>query len=213
MSEATEDMSDTIEIDLTPDPENQETEKPDETETSDVKPKLANKVVNIKPVNELTDEERQIIINNAKAGYDQPNFDVRFFKNGKTRIVKKKAKAPTVSQKVISSTEQKPPEKKVFYSDNQLIMEHIIDLNSKYDRLMSKHKKLKRKYYNLREDIYVNDDDEPVNEKVIRDNDNVEKQESSSTEQSPPPQQPRPQYNPYGNVIPRNWRANLKYVS
>ena len=52
------------------------------------KPKLANKFVEPKQVVDLTDDERALIVANAKAGLDQPNFNVKFFKNGKYRIVK-----------------------------------------------------------------------------------------------------------------------------
>ena len=86
------------------------------------KPKLASKFVDRKQIVDLTDDEKALIVANAKNGLDQPHFSVKFFKNGKYRILKKKEQAPTVSQKIISSNAEstKQPEKKVFYSDNQL---------------------------------------------------------------------------------------------
>lgn len=39
-----------------------------------------------KDVLDLTDDERSLIIANAKNGIDQPYFSVKFFKNGKIRI-------------------------------------------------------------------------------------------------------------------------------
>ena len=77
-------------------------------------------------------------------------------KNGKYRIIRKKEPKQTVSQKVVK--EQPPPpktEKKVYYSDNQLLFEHIIELNAKVEKLMSKHKKLKKRYQSLQNDIYI----------------------------------------------------------
>ena len=117
------------------------------------------KTVDSKNVGELTDDERAIIIANAKNGIDQPNFDVRFFRNGKFRIVRKKEKPPTISEKVVKTQEIPQNVKKAYYTDNQLLFEHIIELNAKVDRLMSKHKKLKRKYQTLQSDIYVDDDE------------------------------------------------------
>ena len=133
------------------------------------KPKLATKFVDRKQIVDLTDDEKALIVANAKNGLDQPNFSVKFFKNGKYRILKKKEQTPTVSQKIISSNAEstKQPEKKVFYSDNQLLFEHIIELNSKVDRLMQKHKKLKRKYQALQNDIYVDDDEDVIHEKQV----------------------------------------------
>ena len=61
--------------------------------------KTATKFVEPKQVVDLTDDERALIVANAKAGLDQPNFNVKFFKNGKYRIIKKKEQPPIVSQK------------------------------------------------------------------------------------------------------------------
>ena len=38
-------------------------------------------------------------------------------------------------------------------SDNQLMMEHIIELNNQVNKLMNKQKKLKKKYRSLKHDI------------------------------------------------------------
>lgn len=101
---------------------------------------------------------------NYSEGIDQPYFDVKQFKNGNFKIIKKKPKNPSISEKVINSTknEEEVEEKtsKIYYSDNQLIFEHIIELNQKIDKLMTKQKKLKKKYQTLQNDIYVDDSDE-----------------------------------------------------
>ena len=39
------------------------------------------------------------------------------------------------------------------------MFEHIIELNTKIDRLTAKHKKLKKKYNTIRNDIYADEDD------------------------------------------------------
>lgn len=189
------------------------------------KPKSTNKFVEQKAVAQLTEDERSLIIANAKAGLDQPYFDVKFFKNGKSRIIKKKSINPSTSQKVISSRFQsKPenefsmnqetkPERKIYYSDNQLLFEHIIELNAKVDKLMAKHKKLKRRYQSLQNDIYVNDDDiddvvdDTVNDKV---NDTVnEKVDEPIT----PKHLPKTQLNSYVQpVSTRSWRSRIQYL-
>ena len=53
----------------------------------------------------------------------------------------------------------KKQEQKVYYTNDQLLIEHIIELNSKVGRLMNKHKKLKRKYQTLCTDLYVDEQD------------------------------------------------------
>ena len=192
------------------------------------KPKLATKFVDRKQIVDLTDDEKALIVANAKNGLDQPHFSVKFFKNGKYRILKKKEQTPTVSQKIISSNAEstKQQEKKVFYSDNQLLFEHIIELNSKVDRLMQKHKKLKRKYQALQNDIYVDDDEEVVHEQNIdeeREKPSVEiKNNEPEREQEREPQperafspelrEPQPQRNVYVRQSRASWRNNITYL-
>ena len=130
----------------------------------EVKEENSPKFVEKKSINSLSEDKRAIIIANAKNGVDQPYFNVKFFKNGRTTITKKKEPPQTVSKKVVSqNTAAKIPPKKdlpVYYTDNQLLFEHIIELNAKVDRLMQKHKKLKRRYQTLQDDLYVDDAEE-----------------------------------------------------
>ena len=127
---------------------------------------VAKNYVERKQVVDLNDEEKALIVNNARNGLEQPYFDVKFFKNGKYRIIKKKTTAPTVSQKVITNTSTPEKEKKSFYTDNQILFEHIIELNAKVDKLMTKHKKLKRKYQSLQNDIYAEDEEVVVPQQI-----------------------------------------------
>ena len=176
--------------------------------------KVAKKFVERKQIVDLTDDERALIVANAKNGYDQPYFDVKLFKNGKYRIIKKKEQAPSVAQKVITSTTTPEKEKKAYYSDNQLLFEHIIELNAKVDKLMMKHKKLKRKYQSLQNDIYADEDElsvpttikepEPEHNEVHTEVKNEVKNESS-IEQIQHVQ--TPVYNKH-----MNWRQRLSYL-
>ena len=128
-----------------------------------------------KSVKQLTKEERDFIITNAKNGIENEYFDVKILKNGNARIVAKKSKTPTVSQKVIKNNN----EGKVYLSNDQLLMEHVMELQLQLTKLQGKHKKLKKKYYNLRNDIYEDVDDSPVMNSVNEKND---KQQMNDTE-------------------------------
>lgn len=187
--------------------------------------KLATKIVEDKRVAELNDEEREIIIANAKAGYDQPNFDVKLFKNGKTRIVKKKNKPKSVSEKVIESNKEvvdkSSATKKTYYTQDQLLMEHVIELNAKFEKLMFKHKKLKKKYLNLRDDIYVDVEDEVPEIKEepkveIKERVNDPKAQSAEEEPKAKVEQPKQTAVQKQNMrIPataRSWRSRLTYL-
>ena len=175
------------------------------------------KTVDAKNVGELTDDERAIIIANAKNGVEQPNFDVRFFNNGKFRIVRKKQKPPTISEKVVKTQSIPVNEKKAYYTDNQLLFEHIIELNAKIDRLMSKHKKLKRKYQTLQNDIYIDEDEiestkhtveEPiVNEPIV--NEPIVNEQPIIQE---PPTTPIINNIQSSTATRQNWRSRLRYL-
>ena len=188
------------------------------------KPKTATKFVEAKQVVDLNDDERAIIVANAKAGLDQPNFNVKFFKNGKYRIIKKKEQPLTVSQKATKTTPPTNSEKKVYYSDNQLLFEHIIELNTKVEKLMAKHKKLKRKYQSLQRDIYVDDEDTPLEntveptveigsarDKVLREQSN-EEQNTNENKQIEPKNEPINEIPTYKTPVGRGWRSRLTYL-
>ena len=134
------------------------------------------KHVDRKNVNQLTEEERQLIVNNAKEGIEQPNYDVMFFKNGNYRIIKKKQQRPSVSQKIIEKQTPTQSNTPSYYTDNQLLYEHIIELTARMEQLSAKHKKLKNRYKELQQDLYV-DDNESVNKTFEEETNNEENNE------------------------------------
>ena len=166
------------------------------------------KIIPAKRIDELTDEERKILIENERAGIKNPYYNVKLFKNGNVRICK--AKKPTLSQQVISNNGEREIRNttgnngKVYMTDNQLMWEHIFELENKYNTLYTKHKKLKAKY----NDLYIEDDDlisrqmptyeqqqEPVYE---------QQQQEPVYEEQPPTQPPT-----YQNIKRNNWRSML----
>lgn len=166
-----------------------------------------------KAINKLTDEERQIIINNARNGLEQQFYNVKLFKNGETRITLKKDKPKTITQKVINNNNDES--KKVFYSDNQLLMEHIIELTEKYAKVVNKQKKLKKKVKSIKHDLYYNADEQDNNENVVEEK-NIEEnvsiknninESSNYSRQEPPKQQ-----NVQSIRNNRNWRSRIKYL-
>ena len=112
----------------------------------------------VKDISKLTLEERAKIISDARNGIPSEHYDVIVLKNGNTRIVKKKIKTPSLSNRLINEQKQEVNNsKKLYMSDNQLMMEHIIELNNQVNKLANKHKKLKKKYRALKHDIYEED--------------------------------------------------------
>lgn len=107
---------------------------------------------------------------------------------------------PTVAQRVIKHA---PPQvnSPAYYTDNQLLFEHIIELTSKVEKLTAKHKKLKHKYNGLQHDLYIDTNDEVVDEKI----------ENEITE---PKKEKSPQIIPTTIVPPRraNWRNQIQFL-
>ena len=172
------------------------------------------KIIPAKRIDELTDEERKIIIENERAGIKNPYYNVKLFKNGNVRICK--AKKPTLSQQVISNNGEREIRNtngnngKVYMTDSQLMWEHIFELENKYNTLYTKHKKLKAKY----NDLYIEDDDlisrqmptyeqqqEPVYEQQQQEPVYEQQQEPVYEEQTQPPT--------YQNIKRNNWRSML----
>ena len=52
-------------------------------------------------VKDLTTEERLKLISDAKNGIDNPLFKVQFYKNGNSRIIKRKQPLDTTSERII----------------------------------------------------------------------------------------------------------------
>ena len=124
-------------------------------EEEEVKPNYT--VIPEKRIDELTDEDKKILNNNARSGIDNPYYAVKLFKNGNTRICKKKKNS--ISKEAVESNGERTirnqnGDKKLYMTDNQLIWEHLFELENKYNTLYRKHKKLKSKY----NDLYIEDD-------------------------------------------------------
>ena len=219
-----------ININEADDKNNNKTINENDMKDDSPKDKSTQPIIENKPINELSDVERAVIVANAKNGIDMPFFDVKFFGNGKYRIVKKKPVKPSTSQKVIKASNSnnpdiKDPDRKVYYTNDQLLMEHIIELNSKVDKLMTKHKKLKRKYQSLSADIYVEDNEEIHNEQPhddeqcsCRDDKQTDDKNKSHTNDEPINEQHK---NILRNItsknirqrsLSRSWRNQLNYL-
>jgi len=141
-----------------------ENEDNDETETKEQPLKESSKsnrlTINRKKVSELTEAEKQQLIADAQNGFDNQYYTVKLFKNGKCKINLKKQ---TKAQQVIDEANEyhAPSEQQIkrYYTDNQLLMEHIINLETSFNSLRAKHKKLKKRYNELEGYLYNDNDD------------------------------------------------------
>mgnify|MGYP006908798264 CR=1 FL=1 len=156
----TEQNIEPVAIEVEDDTPSKPTPSNDEPKQEPVKPTPAKPIIPRKKIPDLTEVERQQLITEAQQGIDNPYYEVRFFKNGSSRIVHRKQ---STAQRVIqeaNDNQPAPPDYKRYYTDNQLLMEHVINLETSFNKLRSKHKALKKRYNELEGYLY-NDDDEP----------------------------------------------------
>lgn len=175
----------------------------------------------VKDISKLTLEERAKIISDARSGIPSEHYDVIVLKNGNTRIVKKKIKTPSLSNRLINEQKQEVNNsKKLYMSDNQLMMEHIIELNNQVNKLMTKQKKLKKKYKTLKYDIYEDVDEEkqitqePKQEQIKQEPTQEPTQETKQDVTQDTAQDTKPSYRTAGiRVLPqKGWRSYISYL-
>jgi hypothetical protein len=135
-------------------------------------------------------------------GNQYQHFDGKEYKNGSKRIIKRKE--PTIRNVALKNTSQpKVDVDKVYLTDNQILMEHIIKLNKKVEKLKSKHMEYDdliygNVSYNASTTPQRNEiaEDLPKPDIVIEDQTNI-----PETKQTSPKK-----------VIKRSCRDNIKYL-
>ena len=133
-----------------------------------------------KPVKQLTKSERETIINEFNNGVDNKYYKCHKLKNGSIRITKR-ANPLTNNAEDAHETVNKKIDNKLNtkrLTDNQLLLEHIIDLEKRYEVMRMKHKKLKKRYNKLECDLFEDDgladSDEPLDVKEITNEPTIE---------------------------------------
>ena len=155
----------------------------DSVERNEVKDEVKDTVENVddvlnnissKSVKQLSKSERSRLISDFENGTENPYFKVMRMKNGSIRVTKRREPLLDDASKANESANQRierklPNSSGKRLTNEQLLMEHIIDLETRYERMRMKHKKLKKRY-NALENTIFEDDDELVNEPVVEDN-------------------------------------------
>ena len=115
-----------------------------------------------KTVRQLKKDERSKLIEGFNNGVEDPYFKVMKMKNGQMRITKRSNPLQNDAEsahEVVTEKVQKQFQGKRL-TDNQLLFEHIIDLERKMVEMRFKHKKLKKRYNKLEQDIFDESDDD-----------------------------------------------------
>lgn len=188
--------------------ENDETEevKSEEIKSDEVKNEVSTskltgaepevrRTITKKKVSELNDKERAQLIEDAKNGIENDFFNVKFNKNGTPRItLKRKTKAQEIiDEQKDEIVQPAKTQTKKYLTNDQLLMEHVINLETMYSQLRNKHKKLKKRYNELESYLYT-------------DNDNENEEVQQIQPQQIQPQQTQPQQQQIQRRFVKSWR-------
>ena len=117
-----------------------------------------------KPVKQLSKSERDRLIEDFEKGTENVYFKVNRLKNGSYRINKRSnplvTDATEAPAKTAENISKKYDGKQL--TTEQLLLEHMFELERKYEIMRMKHKKLKKRYNKLEDDIFESDDEQPV---------------------------------------------------
>ncbi len=158
-----------------------------------------------KRIPDLTADEQHMLIEGAKRGEFNDNYKVKFFKNGNSRIVKNGSSLDFTPTQAPTQAPKASPQSVM--SNDQFLMQHIIDLEARFAKMTMKHKKLKRKYNDLESNIYG--DDEYI-EESSKSFERSESPQETPQEIIKKPVYEMPQEIPHEMPIKaRGWRATL----
>ena len=135
----------------------EEVKEPEEPVKEEVKEVAEPPAYQSKVVKKLTKDERQMLIDKFNNGEEDAYFKVVKMSNGSIRITKRKT--PVIqdaeqAQKEHSNTIERRNRTSGRLTNEQLLMEHIIDLEKRFECMRLKHKKLKKRYNELENSIY-----------------------------------------------------------
>ena len=117
-----------------------------------------------KPVKQLSKSERDRLIEDFEKGTENVYFKVNRLKNGSYRINKRSNPLVTDATEAPAKTAENISKKYngKQLTTEQLLLEHMFELERKYEIMRMKHKKLKKRYNKLEDDIFESDDEQPV---------------------------------------------------
>ena len=112
-----------------------------------------------KTVKKLSNDERSMLMDKFGKGVEDPYFKVIRMSNGAIRITKRRNPIVQNVEEAQQQRSNRIANKVNHLTNEQLLMEHIIDLETRFESMRLKHKKLKKRYNELENSIYEDVDD------------------------------------------------------
>ena len=155
-------------------------------------------------VKQLSKAQRTKLIEAYENGSDNPYFKVNRLKNGSYRVTKRSNPLLNETPEHVTERVNKRYEGKRLTTE-QLLLEHMFELERKCEVMRMKHKKLKKRYNKLESDIFSDDDELNVQE-VTAERD-VEQPVHEVNYAEPEPSEPA--IATFRRPIKRTWRNML----
>jgi hypothetical protein len=155
-------------------------------------------------VKQLSKAQRTKLIEAYENGSDNPYFKVNRLKNGSYRVTKRSNPLLNETPEQVTERVNKRYEGRRLTTE-QMLLEHVFELERKCEVMRMKHKKLKKRYNKLESDIF-SDDEEPVHEVNYAEPEPSEPvHEVNYTE----PAHAEPAISAYRRPVKRTWRNML----
>ena len=152
-------------------------------------------------VKQLSKAQRTKLIEAYENGSDNPYFKVNRLKNGSYRVTKRSNPLLNETPEHVTERVTKRYEGKRLTTE-QLLLEHMFELERKCEVMRMKHKKLKKRYNKLENDIFESDDEE-LNVREVT----AEREVEQPVYAEPEPSEPA--ISAFRRPIKRTWRNML----
>ena len=136
-------------------------------------------------------------------------FKVNRLKNGSYRINKRSNPLVTDATEAPAKTAENISKKYngKQLTTEQLLLEHMFELERKYEIMRMKHKKLKKRYNKLENDLFDDSSDDELNEREVTAERDVEQPVHEVNYTEPAPAEPA--ISAYRRPVKRTWRNML----
>ena len=154
-------------------------------------------------------QQRLNAIDDFKNGKENDNFKVFPLKNGSYRVVKRETPPVQIENNVDSKPEPTPVINQQ-YTNDQFLINHILELEKKFEKLRLKQKKLKKSHKKMKADIYDDDSEIPVDLSTVS-NEIVDKNEEVVNEKIVETPVVEPTVIRYNKSKKLSWRQMLNH--
>ena len=166
-------------------------------------------------VKQLSKSQRSKVIEDFEKGVDNPYFKVNRLKNGTYRVNKRSTPLSSEPSEAVARANERIEKRTagMRLTTEQLLLEHMFELERRLEGMRMKHKKLKKRYNKLESDIF-SDDEEPSAVPLNALPDALEDVETTEKEveiqyNTPVQEQPAHAISAYRRPVKRSWRTML----